>query len=98
LGSVPLEETAELAGNAHLSPESQHRSRELRQIIQLAVADLSGKTAEMFVLRYFEGYDNHEIADMLGTSQLVVGVLLHRARTKMKKQLNRMLEGENEKD
>jgi len=52
----------------------------------------------MFVLRYFEGYDNHEIADMLGTSQLVVGVLLHRARTKMKKQLNRMLEGENEKD
>ena len=98
LGSVPLEETAELAGNAHLSPESQHRSRELRQIIQRAVADLSGKTAEMFVLRYFEGYDNHEIADMLGTSQLVVGVLLHRARTKMKKQLNRMLEGENEKD
>lgn len=94
--SVSLEEIAELAAHSHLSPESQHRSRELRVIIQTAVGDLGEKTAEMFALRYFEGYDNHEIADMLGTSQVLVGVLLHRARTRMKKQISRMLEGKNE--
>jgi len=94
--SVSLDEMSELAGHAHLSPESQHRSRELRAIIQNAISDLGEKTAEMFILRYFEGYDNHEIADMLGTSQVLVGVLLHRARTKMKKQISKLLEGGNE--
>lgn len=92
--SIPLEDRADLAAPPHHSPETQERSRELRRMIQQSVADLGEKTAEMFVLRYFEGYDNHEIAEMLGVSQVLVGVLLHRARTKMKKQLGRMLEGE----
>jgi RNA polymerase sigma-70 factor (ECF subfamily) len=96
--SVPLEEMGELPTGSHLSPEAQHRSRELRRIIQNAIGDLGEKTAEMFILRYFEGYDNHEIADMLGTSQVLVGVLLHRARTKMKKQITMVLEGGNEKN
>ncbi|MEP7273227.1 MAG: sigma-70 family RNA polymerase sigma factor [Acidobacteriota bacterium] len=96
--SVPLEEMSELSTGSHLSPEAQQRSRELRRIIQNAIGDLGEKTAEMFILRYFEGYDNHEIADMLGTSQVLVGVLLHRARTKMKKQITKVLEGGNEKN
>jgi DNA-directed RNA polymerase specialized sigma24 family protein len=45
----------------------------------------------MFVLKYFEGYDNKEIAQMLGTSHLVVGVLLHRARSQMKKRIEAAL-------
>lgn len=94
--SIPLDEMSELPGHPNLSPEAQQRNRELRRIIQNAVGELGEKTGEMFVLRYFEGYDNHEIADMLGTSQVLVGVLLHRARTKMKKQITRMLEGGNE--
>lgn len=96
--SVPLDEMPELQTQSNLSPEAQQRSRELRRIIQDAVGNLGEKTAEMFILRYFEGYDNHEIADMLGTSQVLVGVLLHRARTKMKKQISTMLEGGNEKN
>ena len=52
----------------------------------------------MFVLRYFEGYDNHEIAEIMETSQVVVGVLLHRARGRVKKDMTRMLEGDNEKN
>ncbi len=91
--TVSIDEIGELSGSPLASPEIEHRSRELRAVIQRAIGDLGEKTAEMFVLRYFEGYDNHEIADLLGTSQVLVGVLLHRARTKMKKQISGMLEG-----
>ena len=41
----------------------------------------------MFALRYYEGHDNQEIARLMGTSQMVVGVVLHRARTKLKKEI-----------
>ena len=41
----------------------------------------------MFALRYFEGYDNGEIARLMGTSALVVGVTLHRARAKLRKEI-----------
>ena len=41
----------------------------------------------MFALRYYEGHDNQEIAKVMGTSQMVVGVVLHRARTKLKKEI-----------
>jgi RNA polymerase sigma-70 factor (ECF subfamily) len=91
--SVPLDEMPSLAAQNQTTPEIEQRRRELRRVIELGVADLGEKTAAMFVLRYFEGYDNHEIAEMLGTSQVLVGVLLHRARTKMKKQIGKMLEG-----
>jgi DNA-directed RNA polymerase specialized sigma24 family protein len=46
----------------------------------------------MFVLRYYEGRDNQEIAKLLGTSAVVVGVVLHRARTKLRKEIGRYLE------
>jgi DNA-directed RNA polymerase specialized sigma24 family protein len=47
----------------------------------------------MFALKYFEGYENKEIAEMMGTSALVVGVLLHRARARVKKAVKDFLEG-----
>ena len=96
--TVPIDLMLDLAGSQQLRPDTQHANREVHRIVQQAVAGLGEKTAEMFVLRYFEGYDNHEIAEILGTSQVVVGVLLHRARARMKKQINRMLEGNNEEN
>ncbi len=69
------------------SPEAQHSDRELRQFVQQAVARLGPRTAEMFVLRYFEGYENREIAEMLGTSQMVIAVQLHRARVRLRKEM-----------
>jgi len=69
------------------SPEAQHADRELQTLIRQAVAGLGKTAGEMFVLRYYEGHDNREIAKLLGTSQMVVGVVLHRARTKLKKEI-----------
>ncbi len=73
------------------NPETQHVDRELQTLIREAVARLGATAGEMFVLRYYEGYENHEIAKMLGTSHLVVGVVLHRARTKLRKEIGKYL-------
>lgn len=90
---VALEEVeAELKTNPSLSPAAQHEDRELRRLVQQAVTRLGATASEMFVLRYFEGYGNREIAEMLGTSQMVVGVVLHRARTRLRKEIGEFLE------
>jgi RNA polymerase sigma-70 factor (ECF subfamily) len=92
--SIPLDDIAPgLAANHKLNPESLRADRELRTIIRSAIARLGERSAEMFVLKYFEGYENKEIAEMMGTSPLVVGVLLHRARARVKKYLADFLEG-----
>ena len=79
------------------SPEAEQADRELQTLIRQAVANLGTTAGEMFVLRYYEGYDNQEIAKMLDTSQMVVGVVLHRARTKQRKEIGRYLEKHHEK-
>ena len=74
------------------NPETEHVDRELQVLIREAVARLGATAAEMFVLRYYEGYENNEIAKLMGTSHLVVGVVLHRARTKLRKEIGHYLE------
>ena len=86
----------DLTDNVRLSPEASAEDQELRKLIQEAVARLGERAAEVFVLRYFEGYDNREIAEMLGTSQMVVAVTLHRARSRMRKEIGEYLEKYNE--
>lgn len=95
--SVAIEDVEyDLTDNARLSPEASAEDKELRKLIQEAVARLGERAAEVFVLRYFEGYDNREIAEMLGTSQMVVAVTLHRARSRMRKEIGEYLEKYNE--
>ncbi len=89
---VELEQALEAANAA--SPERDLGDRELRNWLRQALTKLSPRTAEMFALRYFEEYENREIARMLGTSQAVVAVMLHQARGKLKKQLKAFQRGE----
>jgi RNA polymerase sigma-70 factor (ECF subfamily) len=92
--SIPIDEVAPvLAASARLNPELQSRNSELRATLRRAISKLGEKSAEMFVLKYYEGYDNTEIAKLMGTSAMVVGVLLHRARTRVKKEVGDFLEG-----
>jgi RNA polymerase sigma-70 factor (ECF subfamily) len=57
--------------------------RDLRDTLRRALAKLPERTAEMFALRFFEGYTNPEVAKLMGLSQIVVAVTLHRARRKL---------------
>jgi RNA polymerase sigma-70 factor (ECF subfamily) len=79
------------------NPEAVHADRELQALIRQAVSRLAKTAGEMFVLRYYEGFDNKEIATQLKTSPLVVGVVLHRARTKLRKEIGHYLEKHHEK-
>lgn len=75
-----------------LNPAEEHEDRELRKLVREAVSRLGERAAAVFALRYFEGYDNKEIAEMLGTSQMVVAVTLHRARTRLRREIGEYME------
>ncbi len=70
---------------------------ELREGLRRALAALKPKAAEMFALRFIEGYSNPQIAAMLGTSQILVAVTLHRTRRQLQTELRsyRSYLGEN---
>ena len=73
-----------------------HADLELRDLIRHAVAKLGGRAAAAFALRYFDGLDNAQIAEILGTSHLVVAVTLHRARVRLRKEIGSYLEKHHE--
>jgi RNA polymerase sigma-70 factor, ECF subfamily len=61
--------------------------RDLRDTVRRALSKFPPKTAEMIALRFFEGYTNPEIAKIMGISQIVVAVTVHRARKKLQQEL-----------
>jgi RNA polymerase sigma-70 factor (ECF subfamily) len=88
-GWVPLEPVAgaETWAAAGPDPEREQESRDLLRNLRLAMTRLSPRAAEIFALRYFEDLTNGEIATLLGISQGLVAVLLHRTRSRLRKEL-----------
>jgi RNA polymerase sigma-70 factor (ECF subfamily) len=83
---IPLE-TARRVNMPDASPTSSETGmagQEMREQLRSALSEMSPRAAEMFSLRYFEGFGNNEIAGIFGTSQSVVGVTLHRTRDKLR--------------
>lgn len=74
-------ELADLPEPAHDDP------RELRQALGKALAQLKPRPAEIFTLRFLEGFSNPQIARMLGISQVLVAVIVYRARQQLRKEL-----------
>jgi len=83
------EELADRSSQPHRTPAFR-----VQDWLRDALAELSPKASEIFILKHIEGYDNAEIAAMLGTSRGTVAVLLFRARASLKKSIRRRL-GEN---
>jgi RNA polymerase sigma-70 factor (ECF subfamily) len=76
-----------LASEASKGPDRQQGSGEIREVIRQALAKMSPRAAEVFALRYFEGYGNNEIAKLLGTSRSTINVILHRTRNKLRDEI-----------
>jgi RNA polymerase sigma-70 factor, ECF subfamily len=71
-----------------LPAEPVHKdSHELRQALGRALAQLNPRPAEIFALRFLEGYSNAQIARMLAISQVLVAVIVHRTRQQLRKEL-----------
>jgi RNA polymerase sigma factor (sigma-70 family) len=59
----------------------------LRQALTRALAQLKPRPAEIFALRFIEGLSNRQIAQTLGISQVLVAVIVHRTRQRLRKEL-----------
>lgn len=92
----PIETFEDARAGSRVSPDRQHDEEELRQKVRESVAQLGDRAGEVIALKYFEGYGNREIAQMLGTSQMVVGVILHRARGRLRKEIGKFMEERHE--
>ncbi len=62
---------------------------DLRRALAQALGKLEPRSAEVFTLRFLEGFTNPQIAAMLGISQVLVAVIVHRARRQLQKELGR---------
>jgi RNA polymerase sigma-70 factor (ECF subfamily) len=90
----PLEYAADVAAaGSGSSPEAEASSRELGALLRVAIGELPPRAAEMFILRYVEEHGNREIAALMGTSQAVVAVTLHNARSRLKRRLSEFERG-----
>jgi RNA polymerase sigma-70 factor (ECF subfamily) len=89
--AVALDET--LPEGHDNGPEKQREAGEQRRWLRAALAGVSPRAAEMFVLRYVEGCDLGEIARMLNTSRAVVAVILHRTRARLQNDLSTYMRG-----
>ena len=96
-GAVPIE--SEDGHDEHAAEsldgdsESRVRSREIRQELRAAISRLKPAEAEVFVLRYLEGYGNTEIAELLDTTREAIGIRLFRCRARLKDDLADLLGG-----
>ncbi len=67
-----------------LQPDAALARRQKARELRIALRSLPPRDAELFVLRYFEDLSYAELARHLKLSQNQVGVLLHRARGRLR--------------
>src|SRR3984957_17325089 len=85
--SIPLDELEPvLSEPAYRGPDRIQHSGEIREWLRGALARLNPKIAEMFMLRFFDGKDNPEIARLLQTTPGTVAVTLSRTRDRLEKE------------
>ncbi|MAE61636.1 MAG: hypothetical protein CMJ49_09805 [Planctomycetaceae bacterium] len=81
----------DLLPGAQSDPVGESQSHELAAALRQAVARLPDRQAEVFCLRCLDELSYKEIADQLDLTENAVGVLLHKARTKLAANLDRHL-------
>ena len=75
-------------------PEERLLSRETRARINRAIEALPPNQREIITLRYIEGWTSEETCALLGISEVNQRVLLHRARSKVRRVLEKYFEEE----
>jgi len=74
-------------------PHRECSASELRGWFASGLKELSPAWAEIFVLRYVEGYKVQEIARMLNCSKGTIAVTLFRTRSRLRKSMRKFLGG-----
>ncbi|MBP9636145.1 MAG: sigma-70 family RNA polymerase sigma factor, partial [Nitrospira sp.] len=71
-----------------LSPQEALENKELRQILDRAIAKLPRKYRMVLVLRDMEGLSAKEVGSILGLNERAIKSRLHRARLFVRKELS----------
>lgn len=74
----------DLLADPEPSPPDRAASAELAEALRAALSDLPDKQADAFCLNCLDGYSYRETAEALGVSVDAVGVMLHRARARLR--------------
>ncbi len=84
------------SGNGKAERDLLADRQALRDWLRSAVGRMSQRMAEVFALRFLEGYGNSEIAGILNTSENTIAVTVHRLRAQLKMELDETLGAGNE--
>jgi RNA polymerase sigma-70 factor (ECF subfamily) len=90
--TAPLDGLALTDGAA--DPEASLMHQELSDRLRQAIAQLPGREAEVFCLRYFDELSYQQIADALSLRVGAVAAALHKARTRLEALLMEAVQGE----
>jgi RNA polymerase sigma-70 factor, ECF subfamily len=74
-------------------PEARVLTGEVRQMLLNGLRSLPERQAQVVALRDIHGLDGAEVADLVGTSEGNVRVLLHRGRAALRRELELFLSG-----
>ena len=66
------------------SPSQQAQHNELAEGLRISLSKLPSQEAQVFCLRYLNDMSYQQIANELGIKTNAAGVLLHRARAKLR--------------
>jgi RNA polymerase sigma-70 factor (ECF subfamily) len=92
--NVPLDALEPvLAEPAHRNPDRVHTAGEVREWLRGALSRLNPRIAEMFMLRFFDGKENPEIAKLMNTTAGTVAVTISRTRDRLEKEYQAYLGG-----
>ena len=69
------------------SPQEQVEQQELVSRVRQSLSELPPMEAQVFCLRYLNEMSYRQIADQLGITTSSTGVLLHRARTRLRESI-----------
>lgn len=76
------------------SIEHESFNYDLREVVANCINTLAPKYKEILEMRYYIGYDYHEIAAALGLPEGTVKTHLHRAKARLKIQIIKTIENE----
>jgi RNA polymerase sigma-70 factor (ECF subfamily) len=85
----PLENFHETIESGLATPEFTFQKQQLENYIEQAAQSLNDKQRSAFMLRDVEGCQIDDVANIMGMPEATVRWYLHRARTKVKKELRR---------
>ena len=95
--SIPLDVIASNSHSTGNNPEERLEYSESQRIVLAAMDSLPGKTREMLLLHYYQGFKYEEISEIMDMNVNSVKVAVHRGRKILRENLKEHFPGKEGK-